>query len=316
MKTMNRRTFLAASAAPLLTPALISSAGAAPAPFSMSRISFITDEASISPADAVAFAKKHGLQWVELRDVPGAGKSYSDASEADIKETAKALKEAGLRVSFFNSRGTKYHLPGTESPSWATRAPEDRQKRIASAEADYKKRMELLQRQIVAGQILGVKTLRVFAFGRVAEPEKIMDRVANELGAMGEVARKEGMQLLLENEPSCNVGSCVEMADLIKRLPSSSFGLNWDANNGQSMKEKPFPDGYAALPKSRIVNVHMHGRTLLDPEKKLDWPVIFAALTKDGYKGCAGLETHYFDGTKVEKSHLCMEELARLLGKA
>jgi sugar phosphate isomerase/epimerase len=129
---------------------------------------------------------------------------------------------------------------------------------------------------------------------------------------MGEIAAREGVMLLVENEASCNVGTCAEFAGLIKLLPEKTVGINWDANNGQSSKEKPFPEGYALLPKSRIKNVHMHGRTLLDPEKLLDWRAIFAALIRDGYAGCAGLETHYFDGTKIEKSHLCMNELLRI----
>jgi hypothetical protein len=53
---------------------------------------------------------------------------------------------------------------------------------------------------------------------------------------------------------------------------------------------------------------------LLDPEKMLDWKTIFAALVKDGFRGAAGLETHYFDGTKIEKSNLCMQKLQEILG--
>jgi hypothetical protein len=57
----------------------------------------------------------------------------------------------------------------------------------------------------------------------------------------------------------------------------------------------------------------MKGHSLLDAERKLDWRAIFAALDRDGYKGYAGLETHYFDGTMIEKSHLSTKEIIRLL---
>jgi hypothetical protein len=81
--------------------------------------------------------------------------------------------------------------------------------------------------------------------------------------------------------------------------------------NGMS-REKPFPNGYALLPKKRILNVQFKGKSLLEPNQKLDWGAILAALVKDGYKGCAGLETHYLDGTDPEKAHLCVAEIRRI----
>ena len=82
---------------------------------------------------------------------------------------------------------------------------------------------------------------------------------------------------------------------------------------GIAQKEAPFPDGYALLPKKRIQNVQFKGKTLLEPKQKLDWGGILTALVKDGYKGYAGLETHYLDGTDPEKAHLCVKEIRRIL---
>ncbi len=299
----HRRSFLAASGFAVAGRALFAATGR----FSLSRIAFITDEAAASPEDAIAFAHQYGLQWLELREVPGAKRSYDSLEPDELKKEAKRIREAGLRVSFFNSGGTKYALPGTEPlrpparPGWREQA-----------DAQYQRRKETLRRQIAAAQTFDTQLVRVFAFARVADTTRIWDRLADELGQLHDVARQEGATLLLENEAACNVGSCAEFAALMKLLPSG-MKINWDANNGQSSSERPFPDGYALLPKERIANVHMHGRTFLDPEKKLDWPAIFAALDRDGYRGCAGLETHYFDGTKIEKSHLCLEELRRML---
>ncbi len=297
---MKRREFLSLAAA--------SAAVGAPARFGMDRISFITDEASGSPAEAIAFAKKFGLRWVELREVPGGDKHYSEMTPQEQKIAAQQFRDAGLRVSFFNAGGTKFPLPGTD-PVAAPRMKAGWQER---AQRDFDSRLDHLRRNIAVAQAFDVRTVRVFAFARVPEPEKLFPRIADVLGEMGEIAGREGMMLLLENEAACNVGTCAEFAGLIKLLPAKTVGINWDANNGQTSKEKPFPEGYALLPKDRIKNVHMHGRTLLDPEKLLDWKAIFAALVRDGYQGCAGLETHYFDGTKIEKSHLCMNELLRI----
>jgi sugar phosphate isomerase/epimerase len=66
------------------------------------------------------------------------------------------------------------------------------------------------------------------------------------------------------------------------------------------------------LQKKRICNVQTKGKSLLEVNDKIDWASIFHALERDGYRGQVGLETHYFDGTKIEKSHLSMQEMLRI----
>ena len=45
----------------------------------------------------------------------------------------------------------------------------------------------------------------------------------------------------------------------------------------------------------------------------MPWRDILTALENDDYPGKAGLETHYFDGTVIEKSHLSMKEIQRIV---
>jgi sugar phosphate isomerase/epimerase len=130
---------------------------------------------------------------------------------------------------------------------------------------------------------------------------------------MTKVAEKEGVELLLENEGSCNIATSQELANFLKMVPSKALGINWDPLNGTSLKEIPFPDGYRLLPKKRIGNVQIKGRSILDGPQKLDWPAIFRALEKDGYRGHVGLETHIFGPEQVQKSHESMREILRIV---
>jgi sugar phosphate isomerase/epimerase len=132
------------------------------------------------------------------------------------------------------------------------------------------------------------------------------------MGELALVAEKEGIKLLVENEGSCNVATSAELAAFMKLVPAKNVGMNWDSLNGVALKEIPFPDGYNTLPKDRLWNVQAKGKSLVDPQQKLDWAGIFSALERDGYKGQVGLETHYFDGTNLEKSHLSTEEMIRI----
>jgi L-ribulose-5-phosphate 3-epimerase len=302
---MLRRSFLASlSVAPLLTAA---------SRLERDRIAFISDEAAANPAEAIAFAKKYGLRWIELRDVPGGGGHYMRQSADVLKETAKQLHDNGIRVSFLNTPMFKITLPGTEPVFRQPETPEARQKRIPRHQAEFDRRKEDFEKAFRAAHLLGVDKIRVFTFLRTAEPEKVYPQVADIIGEMAEMAGKEKIKILIENEVPCNVVTCAEFATFMKLVPEKTVGINWDPMNGTSRKEVQFPDGYKLLPLKRLGNVQMKGHTLLDPAQILDWGGIFKALAQDGYKGQIGLETHYFDGTKIEKSHKSMTEIFRLL---
>ena len=139
------------------------------------------------------------------------------------------------------------------------------------------------------------------------------DEIAEILGEMTRLAESEGVQLLVENEGSCNVCHSRELAALCQLVPSRAFGINWDPVNEMNRQGKPFPEGYALLPKDRLHNVQMKARALVIGPDFLDWAAIFRALEADNYQGPVGLETHVFDGTLIEKSHLCMAKLKELL---
>jgi sugar phosphate isomerase/epimerase len=208
----------------------------------------------------------------------------------------------------------KYFLPGTEPPRRRPQSDEARAKRVASEGAEFELRMDHIRKSITAAKILGTDKIRVFAFGRVAEPLALFPRIAQVLEPMVELAAKDKIRLLVENEASCNVATAAELAALMKLMPSKWIGVNWDISNGMGQKEVPFPDGYNLLPKDRIGNVHIKGRSVLDYPERQNWRAIFDTMTKDGYIGNFGLETHIFGDGQIQASHDSMKEILRILG--
>lgn len=309
---MYRRHFLASA---LSAPALFGKSS-----IGLDRISLLTDEAAKTEDEAIAFAHQYGLKWLELRGVPSGnpnrGQTYAFMEPEPLKAMAKRLKDERLKVSFLNTPMLKFGLPGTEPARNRPEAPEAKEKRQAREQQQFAQRMDDLRKAIRAAHIFDVKKIRVFTFTRVAEPETLFPRIAEIIGELCVVAEKEGVQLLVENEGSCNVATSAETAALMKLVPSKAFGINWDPVNALSRKETPYPDGYKLLPKERLHNVQMKARALIIGPDLLDWKAIFADLARDGYKGQVGLETHVFDGTLVEKAHLCMAEIKKLTAKA
>ncbi len=302
-ESMRRRDFLAAVlAAPVLAAARID----------RSRLSAITDEIARTPADAIAFLRQYGLQWAELRGVPGGKASYAFLGEPELKAAAREFAEAGIGISFLNTPMLKFTLPGTEPVRRQPETAEERTSRIGRDTRLFERRMEDLRKAIRAAHVLGVDKVRIFAFSRVENPMVLMPRIADILSEMVETAAKEKVRLLVENETSCNIATCAELAELMARAPSKWLGINWDVLNGLSLKETPFPDGYRLLPKERIGNVQIKGRSVLKGPQQLDWAAIFRALEGDGYQGQVGLETHIFDRL-IEASHESIQEIIRIV---
>jgi L-ribulose-5-phosphate 3-epimerase len=302
---MTRRELLAGTLAAVALPAKT-------AKIDRSRISAISDEVGKTPQACIDFAKRYDLQFLELRNVPG-GKEYSFLPEDEVKLAAADFARNGIRISFMNSSLLKFGWPGTEPVRRRAETDQASEKRLQTEAARFERRMDDLRTAIRNCHILGVDLLRVFTGSRVAEPEKLYPRIVDVLGEMALIAEKEKIRLLIENEGSCNIGTSAELAALLKLIPSRTIGINWDSLNGLALHENPFPDGYQVLPKERIYNVQIKGKTLLDYPEKLDWKSIFQTLQKDGYQDKLGLETHIFGDGQIAASHSSMQEILRIV---
>lgn len=275
------------------------------------RISAITDEIGLSTLEAIAFAHYYGMQNVEIRNSPGK-KEYYLMPEAEIKADADLFAKEGLKVSFVNTGLLKFTWPGTEAARKRTETPEARDKRLASEKARWDQRLDDFQKAIRCAHIMGCDKVRVFAGTRVAEPTMVYQLIAETLGEMSKLAEREKVYLLLENEGSQSIATSAELADIMKLIPSKWVGFNWDPHNAYG-KEKSYPDGYAALPKARMLNLQIKGKGVMpDSAEKEDWRAIFAALNNDGYEGKVGLETHLFDGTLITAAHKSMDEIMKI----
>ena len=180
-----------------------------------SRISAITDEIGRSPAEAIAFARQYGLGWVELRSVPGGGGDYASLAEPEIRRAAAQLADSGLRVSFLNTGMLKFGLPGTEPARRRSESHEARSLRRERESQRFNSRLDDLRRAMRAAHLFEVNKVRVFTFSRVADPAALLPRLAEILGEMAELAGRERIHLLVENETSCNVSTCSELAALV-----------------------------------------------------------------------------------------------------
>ena len=306
---MQRRSFLLASLSACLNAKSLTGKNR----LDRSRLSAITDEIGRSPQASIDFLKQYNMHWAELRSIPGGKGEYAFLPEESVRKAAGEFSEAGIRISFLNSSLLKFTWPGTEAARKREETAEARAMRLESEQRRWDRRMEDLETACRNAHLLGASKLRVFTGIRVAEPAKVFTRIVDTIGEMSKAVEREKIHLLIENESSCNVATSGEMAQVLKGIPSKWIGINWDPLNETSQKEAPFPEGYAKLPKKRVLNVQIKGRSVLPGPQKLDWAGIFSALEADGYKGQIGLETHIFGDGQIQASHDSMREILRLV---
>jgi hydroxypyruvate isomerase len=275
-------------------------------------ISAITDEIGQTQADAIAFAHQYGLQWVELRNVPETKKEFSFLTEPELKRWAAELASNKLRVSFLNTSLLKFTWPGMEPAKVRTETDEQRAGRLAADQKRWDNRKEDVAKAVAAANVLGVDKIRVFTGTRVEHPETAYKQIVQAMEELIPIAEKGKVRLLIENESTQNIGTSVETKEIMELLPSKSIGFNWDPQNALPLKEVPWPDGYAALPKNRMLNAQFKAKGLLDDSpEKLNWKAILEAMQNDGYKGHLGLETH----VAIERAHESMKNILHMVGE-
>jgi sugar phosphate isomerase/epimerase len=231
-----------------------------------SRISAITDEIGATADDAATFARKNGMLFVEVRNLPGTNREYALGREADMKVAVTHLTNENLRVSVVNTSLLLFPWPGGDT---------------ATDQARWDRRMDDFRKALRCAEVFGADKVRVFAGTRASDPAAIIPRIADTIGEMAAEAEKQKVSLVLENDPGTNVATCAELAEVMKLIPSKWVGINW----------KPAAEGYALLPKKRILNVHVPAATLVAGRPEfLNWKAILMALEKDGYAGRITLE--------------------------
>ncbi|MGH9535129.1 MAG: sugar phosphate isomerase/epimerase family protein [Terriglobales bacterium] len=299
---MHRRDFLRTSLGAGLGAAWVGSAGALALPaggFDYPwKLGLITDEASPDLARVLAhFVPRYHLHWVELRDLRfGRRIVYfgERGTPAEVRQVQRQLRAAGVRLSVLDTGIYKVWLPGTSGP-------ENRADLNPSYDS-MAQQLEILKHACGVARELGTRKVRIFTFRRVRHPERVFDRVVEHLHRALEVARREDVELLVENEYDCNMATGGETARLLRAIPDPRLKHNWDPGNCFASGEEPYPRAWNQLDHSRIAHMHLkdaardragHYRWLPVGGGRIDYLGQFRALKAMGYQGTMSLETHY-----------------------
>ena len=282
------------------------------------KLGIITDEVSPDLERALRFMVSRSVPYGELRTLWQ--KNIMTLTPEELERARQLLRKHGVKVSAIDSPLFKYDLP--EMP-----APLPPQKRdLFGADYTDKDTDDLLQRSFNLARFFGTSKIRVFSYFRVDQPEHAYPLIRERLAKAAVSAARQGLILLVENEPVCNIATSRELGRLVRDINSSHLRANWDPANARVLGEIPYPDGYREV---RGLFAHMHIKDLrMDPqtgqviwarvgEGLMDYRSLLKALREDGYDGVISLETHYRrpDGNTMESSRECLEGLKKIIGE-
>jgi sugar phosphate isomerase/epimerase len=306
MQTHSRRTFVVGAALAATACAarpLFGRSQAAKSPF---RISVINDE--ISPDfDHVCsvVSRDFGLNWIELRSMWG--KNTMDLSDAQIAEAKKILAKYNLQVTDIASPLFKTDWPGAPRSPYGSKGDMH-----GAVEVAFKHQDELLDRAISLAKQFNTGKVRCFDFWRLDDVAPYRDAIDEKLRSAAEIAGKQDILLVLENEFECNTATGREAARTLSAIPSPHLALNWDPANAVMRGElDAFPAAWETLPKNRVHHCHVKnavknadGKIEWSPVGKgfIDWTAQFRALQQIGYRDAVSLETHWHGAATPEES--------------
>lgn len=235
------------------------------------------DEISDDPIVQVAVLQALGANHIEVRSAWGT--NIVDLDDEQLARLAGILSERSMGVSAIASPIGKVDVT---SPVGAEVAR--------------------LERAIVAAHRLGSRYIRLFSFfrGNGVSVESTRDAVLTRMRALADVAERENVVLLHENEKDIYGDTPERVLDVIESVGSESLKAAWDNANFVQVGVRPFTDGYAMLrPHLEYLQVKdavaATGGVVPAGEGDGELLETLTALRDSGYTGYASLEPHLSD---------------------
>lgn len=270
-----------------------------------------SDEISQEVTKQFEHLNKLGIKYFEPRGIDGL--NISEIDEDKVHEVAEKMKQYDIRVSSIGSPIGKIGICD-----------------------DFFAHMELLQKMIDYAKILGTKYIRVFSFfiPEGEEPEKYRAEVMRRMKAMTELAEKNDIILLHENEKDIYGDIAPRCLEILEEVNSPNLRAVFDPANFVQCGQRVYPDAYDML-KKHVVYMHIKDALADGEVVPAGYGIgsvaeVLSDLKKSGYHGFLSLEPHLgsfgglenlelddkmlkLEGSTPEKFTLAYESLVKIL---
>lgn len=232
------------------------------------------DEIDPDPVVQLAVLQALGARHIEVRGAWNTNVLDLDADQ--LGRLSKLLTERGMAVSAIASPIGKVDVS----------APVDAE-------------VVRLSTGIRAAHRLGSRYIRIFSFyrGEGVAAATIRDGVLERMRALADLAEREDMVLLHENEKDIYGDIPERVLDIIESVGSGALRVAWDSANFVQVGVRPFTEGYAML-RPHLEYLHVKdavaktGQVVTVGAGDGELVETLTALRDDGYSGVTSLEPH------------------------
>ena len=264
------------------------------------KLGVITDGISRDLAEAISVMNEYELHYAELQYIED--KEVGDLSISEMRRTRQLLKAHDKNVSCISRHLFAGMIVGNTKPGSPL----------------HNMHMDALKRCIEMAQDLNCPLVRIMTGKKEAilwgsgGAEKwnvahgAWDAQLELIGPAVEVARSEGMQLVVETGNGTMVNSAFTGRKLIDDLGAKDvLQVLWDPANNCWAHEEAYPTGYNELRDGYIGHIHIKDVQVDTPRAHLEVKVMgegqlapqfhpmAQALRADGYEGVISLESVY-----------------------
>lgn len=255
-------------------------------------ISGFSDEIDEKITAQFEHLNKLGISYFEPRGINGT--NIADIDDDELQELKKNMEKYQIKVSSIGSPIGKIGINDAFEPH-----------------------LELLKRVIHIAKELGTKYIRVFSFfiPEGEDPSIYRDEVLRRMRAMCEIAEKEGVILLHENEKNIYGDVASRCLDIFENVKSTALKGVFDPANFVQCGEKVYPKAFNML-KEHIVYMHIkdalpNGEVVPSGYGAGEVEKVIKALHESDYNGFLSLEPHLgsfngLDGLELDDTMLSL----------
>src|ERR1700751_398654 len=188
------------------------------------RVAVINDEISQDFGRACeVVAREFGMSWIELRGMWN--KNILDLDAREIAEAQRILKKYELSATDIASPLFKVDWPGAPASKFSPKSDK------FHAYFGFDQQEDVLRRSIELAKQFRTDRVRCFDFWRLEDQAPYRKPINEKLRDAAATASKSGIQLVLENEMTCNTATAAEAAQVLAAIRAPNLLLNWDPGN-------------------------------------------------------------------------------------
>lgn len=275
-------------------------------------ISIINDEISPDIDICIQYLKKWDINHLELRSLKGI--NTLDLEEKILQKLKRKLDDNNISVSFISTPLFKWYPDKQNSTEKVNRYD----LHFFDPNLSHTQKIEYIDKAISVIKLFNVNKIRVFTLIKDDEVGLSFYSFEKEVyDYLFEQTSKNNIQVVVENEPTCNLCRKADLKDIERYFNFNKVNLLLDFGNVYAMDEELTEyDVQELLKKSSYIHIKDYVRTTkrnVEVGKgAIDYPTIVENLKNSNKDFCLSLEPHLAGNIKaVEKSVIYLQNLIK-----